>query len=133
MTNKKLKVLLCAPPPGGASGGISRWTEHVMAYYNSFPDNLVDLTLFAMPRKHFIGYVSTIKRIWLGTLDYYSIYRKYKKTIKTKKPDISHIVSSASLGLLKDLLLLKASIRKGIKTVVHFHFGRIPELCIQQN
>lgn len=132
MPNNKLKVLLCAPPPG-ASGGISRWTEHILAYSNSFQENLLDLTLFPMPRKHFIGYVSKVKRIRLGIIDYYHIYKRYKQAIKKDKPDISHIVSSASLGLLKDILMLKASIRNGIQTVVHFRFGRIPELCIKQN
>jgi glycosyltransferase involved in cell wall biosynthesis len=132
MIINKLKVLLCAPPPG-ASGGISRWTEHILDYYNSLQENLLDLTLFPMPRKHFIGYVSKVKRIRLGIIDYYQIYRKYKQAIKTEKPDISHIVSSASLGLLKDIIMLRASIHHGIQTIVHFRFGRIPELCIKQN
>ncbi|MGQ1909313.1 glycosyltransferase family 4 protein [Marinifilum sp. RC60d5] len=132
MINKKLKVLLCTPPPG-ASGGISRWTEHILAYYNNFQEDQLDLILFPMPRKHFIGYVSKMKRIRLGIIDYFHIYGQYKQVIKNEKPDISHIVSSGSLSLLKDLLLLKASRRKGIRTIVHFRFGRIPELCIKQN
>lgn len=132
MITNKLKVLLCAPPPG-ASGGISRWTEHIMTYYANLQEKLLDLTLFPMPRKHFVGYVSKMKRIRLGIIDYYHIYKQYKKVIKTEKPDISHIVSSASLGLYKDVLMLKASTRNGITTIVHFRFGRIPELCIKQN
>jgi len=128
----KTKVLLCSPPPG-SSGGISRWTEHILSYYDKHENKHLDVTFFPMPRKHFVAYVSTLKRVFLGIDDYLTIYKSYKQVVKNEKPDISHIVSSGSLGLFKDILLLKASNRNDIQTIVHFRFGRIPELCVKQN
>lgn len=130
--DNKTRVLLCSPPPG-SSGGISRWTEHILNYYDKHEKKHLDVTFFPMPRKHFVAYVSKLKRVLFGVDDYIRIYRNYKQIIKNEKPDISHIVSSGSLGLFKDILLINASARKNIQTVVHFHFGRIPELCIKRN
>ena len=41
--------------------------------------------------------------------------------------------SSASLSLFKDLIMLRAAKSRGVRTVVHFRFGRIPELSLKKN
>lgn len=49
------------------------------------------------------------------------------------KVDVLHLCSSAQLSLYKDLYVLKMAKKKGVKTAIHFHFGRIPELMKANN
>lgn len=49
------------------------------------------------------------------------------------KPDVMHLCTSASLGLLKDFLLLRLASHKNIKKVLHLHFGRVPDLVKKNN
>lgn len=134
--NKTLKVLLLSPSPE-ATGGIASWTRHVLNYYNSLEKDLkprFEFSFLPMGRSKFIT-VSTsfISRLVNGVLDYFSFILKYKKVIRKEKPSVVHITSSASLGLFKDLFLEKINNRKGIKTIIHFRFGRIPELALKKN
>lgn len=130
----KKKVLLASPPPG-QSGGISRWTGHILTHYGKLsPEQQeVEMIFLAMPRSINVGNTSRFKRLYKGVLDYMSIIRKYRKALKTHRPEVVHLVSSASVSLLKDWLMLKIASRKKIKTVLHFRFGRIPELRSQNN
>ena len=41
-------------------------------------------------------------------------------------PIFVHITTSASLALLKDILLIRLAARRGVPAIIHFHFGRIP-------
>ena len=42
--------------------------------------------------------------------------------------EVAHICTSGSFGLIRDLLIVKAAQKKGVKTVAHTHFGRIPQI-----
>jgi glycosyltransferase involved in cell wall biosynthesis len=64
---------------------------------------------------------------------YSTLYRRFCKKIKNQKFDIVHFCSSASISLIKDIILLRAAKQKKIKTIIHFHFGRIPELYKKRN
>lgn len=130
----KKKILLAAPPPG-QSGGISRWTGHILTHYGKLsPEKQeVELIFLPMSRSIEVGNTSVLKRLYKGGTDYLAVFRKYRQALRKHKPEIVHIASSASFSLLKDWLMLKTASRKKIKTIVHFRFGRIPDLCIQNN
>jgi glycosyltransferase involved in cell wall biosynthesis len=43
------------------------------------------------------------------------------------------LVSSASISLIRDILALKVAKKNKVKTIIHFRFGRIPEIYSKQN
>jgi glycosyltransferase involved in cell wall biosynthesis len=128
-----MRVLLAAPA-SGASGGICRWTKHVKAYYESLIEKPVQLEIFDLARSEFIpDDISIIPRLRLALKDYGSILNGFKKVLDRNKYDVIHITSSAGLGLIRDLLMLKMAHKRGVKSIIHFRFGRIPQLFIQRN
>lgn len=128
-----LKILL-ATPFGGIEGGISRWASHIMNYYNSIESRDVEVDIFSMSRSQFVDYNSSmLSRVISGIKDYFKIIRNLKTKIEEKQYDVLHLTSSASISLLKDIYILKLSKTKNIKTIVHFRFGRIPELSQKCN
>lgn len=127
------KVLLCSPYKT-FSGGISRWTEHIVQYYHLNNDNDLYMDVFSLARGEKV-YADTplFKRILYGLAEYIPMIKSYKNEIFSNKYDVVHIASSASLGLIRDLLMLRIARRNQTKSVLHFHFGRIPELYKKNN
>lgn len=129
----KMRVLMAAPY-GGVPGGISRWTEHIINYYEQLPIRECEMEVFSISRSVFVNINSSLFfRITSAMKDYNRIIRQFKRKIRNSNYDIMHLVSSASISLLKDMYLLSYSKKQGVKTVIHFRFGRIPELSNLQN
>lgn len=130
---RKIKVLLVASY-GGVPGGISRWTEHLMKYYSEFGQEECEISLVPMGRSSFININSPkIYRLKEAIKDYSGIIMAFKRKLKCGNYDVMHLTSSASWSLIKDLYLIKKAKRHGIKTIIHFHFGRIPDLAQSKN
>lgn len=128
-----MKVLLVSPY-GGVPGGISRWTEHIVEYHKRYGEQDCELDLVPMGRERFININSPIVyRLWTALQDYSKILKNYCQHLRQKQYDVMHFTSSASLSLFKDLYIIRKAKRRGIKTIVHFHFGRIPELAEKRN
>ena len=72
------------------------------------------------------------KRIWTAWIDYRKILADFNQKIK-QGYDVMHLTSSASLSLLKDIYMLRKAKKQGLKTILHFRFGRIPELINKNN
>ena len=132
MQGNKIKVLLCAPYK--FSGGIAKWTDHIVQYYQSNNENDLWMDIFSLAREAKI-YADTplIKRILYGFAEYTPLLINYRKKIYSEKYDVVHITSSASLSLIKDILMLKITRKNQTKSVLHFRFGRIPELYKKNN
>lgn len=128
-----MKILLVAPA-SKASGGISRWTQHIKAYYESLNDKSVDLDFFDAARSEFIpDDIAFIPRVKLAIKDYRVIIKNFKEVFKKKKYEAVHITSSAGLGLLRDLYFIRLVKKHGSHSIIHFRFGRIPELARTKN
>jgi len=134
MKGNRKKILLCSPM-GGNIGGIARWTEHIKNYYDDQNDkSWFTIKVYSTSRKKSIHEnKSYFRRIYSGLLDYIPIIIKFQKVIKLDKYNIVHITSSGSISLIKDVILLKFAKTRNIKTVLHFHFGRIPEVYLKRN
>ena len=126
-----MKVLLCSPLCG-IRGGIARWTEHILNACAN--DSAIQINVLDMGRSDNVGFDSSLhSRAISGIRHYTGIIKEYRNKIKQGDYDIAHICSSASIGLFRDLIMIKAAQKRGIKTVIHFHFGRIPDLAKRNN
>ena len=125
-----MKVLLCSPYlEGGNAGGIGSWTESILNHYNKQSHEDVSLELFPLNRSEemYAKEWNIWNRVWYGIKDYRKLLARFKVRL-SQKYDIIHISSSASFGLIKDILMLKIAQKQGAKTIVHFHFGRMSEV-----
>jgi glycosyltransferase involved in cell wall biosynthesis len=128
-----MRVLLAAPVSGPA-GGICSWTKHIKAYYESLDDKPVSLEFYDLARSEFIpDNISLIPRLRLALKDYGSILNGFKSSLSSNQFDLVHITSSAGLGLIRDLIMIKVAHSRNVKTIVHFRFGRIPQIFVRKN
>lgn len=132
MTNQTvnpLKVLFCSPM--GSVGGIAQWTSNILSYTDTLPQKKVELTWFYPTRSNNKGLPQTysyIKRLVKGVRNYLPFIIELKKILKTKKFNLAHFSTSGSISFFRDYLALKICKKYGIRTSLHFHFGRIPDV-----
>ena len=127
-----MKVLFCSPY--SSVGGIARWTMHIMNYYReNIPSNL-ELKLY-YPSSKQGGHAgdSFLYRLYRGIINYIPLWRGVKKQLQTGDFELIHLCSSASISLLKDILIVRTAKRLHVKSVVHFRFGRIPQIFESKN
>lgn len=118
---------------GKTIGGIVIWANNILDYYKSV-ETEIELVPISYDRSDAITKKSSpLQRILYGVNDYMKSIRETKKYIKENHVDILHLCSSAQLSLYKDLFVLKMAKKMRVKTVIHFHFGRIPELLEKNN
>lgn len=127
-----MKVLLCTPyleSPDLVSSGIGTWARIIMAY-NQETGNNMDIVPVSFDRHtHIEEYtVGGFKRYYSGIKEVGRCVINAIRNINTQKPDIVHVCTSGSIAFIKDIILTHAAHRKGIKCVVHFHFGRVPSI-----
>lgn len=118
------------PPP---YGGIASWTLNLNDYITKRQNDITIEICNSAIKGRSITSTSFVKRIGSGINNSIKIYIDAKRKINKTKPDVVHLVSSASLALIKDFFIVSLTARKKIPIVLHWHFGRIPELCIKQN
>ena len=122
-----MRVLLISPL-GGVVGGIAMWTKHIVSHMATLSD--VNITLCDFSRKIAGQTISSPIKKWLSAAyDYICLTHAAIHKVKDFDGDVVHICTSASLLLIKDILILQAAKKKGLRTCIHFHFGRIPQLA----
>lgn len=122
----KLKVLLISPlaPP---VGGIGIWTATVLsetANNDSVGIRVVDTAV----RWRAIDNLHPVVRVIGGSLQGVRDLWRTWKAIRQFKPDVMHINTSAGPATVRDLAMVSLAARHGVKTVVHYHMGRLPEI-----
>jgi len=112
------------PPP---YGGIASWTSMVLKYselHGTASTILVDTSLRLRPSHS----RSRLGRLFLGTLEGAGImFRLLVATFK-RRPDIVHLNSAASIGLIRDIAIVTLARARRIPVVYHLRFGRVPEM-----
>jgi glycosyltransferase involved in cell wall biosynthesis len=126
MNNKKLKVLLVSPYNAKRVGGIGTWSKSVL---NAF-EGSDSTSIWFQNTKSFLKFnsKSALNRLVKGAVDTVTILTKLFFNCLFQRPDVIHYTSSASWALSKDLLAIKIAKLFGIPFVIHWHFGRIPEI-----
>lgn len=123
-----MKVLLVSPYSEKLVGGIINWTKYIVNYHRKNGGD-VGLTLLNNENAaQVFGVANPIKRLFVGISNYLPVVRQFKEKVANEHFDVAHICTSGSFGLIRDLLIVKAAKKKGIKTVAHTHFGRIPQV-----
>lgn len=128
---RSVKVLLVSPLKGTV-GGISRWTSHLLDYYNN---SCSDVLLEQLYPETKLTYANTprLLRLWNGLSIYTPFLLFLYIRLRRSRVDVAHLASSASLGLVRDILFLLILRLTKTKSIVHFRFGRIPELSVSKN
>ncbi|MBR2638191.1 MAG: glycosyltransferase family 4 protein [Bacteroidaceae bacterium] len=124
------KVLFCTPYEGISNsniGGIAVWAKAIVAYYRKTNTN-IELVVQPLDRKTYVRGVNVLVRLWRGVVEYVGLIGDVKRKIKGDSYDVLHLCTTASLGLIKDWFILRYAKSKGLKTILHFHCGRIPEI-----
>lgn len=126
-----MKVLLLSPLPPPV-GGIASWTVNVLDHYK-ISEVITQIHQNTAIKSRAITDSGIISRLYAGAKDGFSTIESFYSRVKKHKPDVVHITSSGSMGLWRDLFvsLLARYLRTPI--VIHFHFGRIPEISRLNN
>jgi glycosyltransferase involved in cell wall biosynthesis len=128
--------ILFATPYNGSIGGIAQWAENIVNYYElegRIDCGLDVLSMSDASRGDVVIGRSLIKRIYYGVRTYSKVLIALKQKLRQNEYDVLHISSSASISLAKDYLMIKMAQRHDVKTIIHFHFGRIPQLSQKRN
>lgn len=125
------KILLISPLPPPI-GGIATWTKHILKSFEG--EKRVELLHYnsAIAGRRITQH-SFLLRVYVGIIQIMTFLPKVISFIKENDVKMIHFTSSASLGIFRDYLLLKKVNNIGVKSVIHFRFGRIPELAIKKN
>ena len=127
----KLLLLSPLPPP---FGGIASWSLNLLNYYVNNNESRWEIFHQNTAIKYRnITNLSLKSRIYGGIRDTKNIISEFKNNLAVFQPDVIHLTSSASFALLKDLLIISLADNKNIPVVMHFRFGRIPELSEKKN
>lgn len=132
-----MKILFCSPfssDPNIVKGGINVWGNYILSYYKNHTNKGIDIIPISFDRKKLITDTANIcTRCIKGIKELKEPIKKALEIINSEKIDIIHICTSGGLSLFKDYFLIQAAKRKGIKTVIHLHFGRIADLEKNKN
>ena len=128
----KTKILLIAPYSYYKVGGISSWTKTILDY--SSKQTEFELKFLNTSFRFKSNIVKSIMhRIFLGILDSILIISLTLFRIIQYRPKIIHYTSSGSYALAKDLIAIYLAKIFGINFVIHWRFGRIPNIAKYNN
>ena len=125
-------ILLVSPYPP-PYGGIANWTKMITEYMK---DPAVGVKLHLVntaPKRRATEGRGIFERIVEGGTSMFTHRAAVAKILKSEKIDCIHLVTSGSLAVVRDLLILQLAKQKNIPVAYHQRFGRIPELCKNQS
>lgn len=125
------KVLLVSPIPPPI-GGMASWSTYILDYFEH--NDQCELVHYnSAVRNRRLTQKSILQRFLGGYRDMRRNIPNIVDYVKRYKPDLVHITTGGSYGLFRDAILISRLSKSEVKTVVHFHFGRIPILALKNN
>lgn len=127
-----MKVLLCSPYKDGhdiVRGGINQWAQNIISYHQDHNDGIELIPVSFDRHTSRIHANNALQRLINGVKEQTSPMLEAITILKEKKVEVVHICTSAGMGCFRDLLLVKASKHYHVRSIVHLHFGRLPELA----
>lgn len=122
--------LLIVTPFGGTASGIKTWSRTVKGELDSDPT--VDCTIVDTA---VLWRASTNLRWWSriggGSLQALRDTLRVIRLLRSGRMDCIHLNTSASFASVKDSLILLASKLSGVRCVIQFHVGFLPQIADQ--
>jgi glycosyltransferase involved in cell wall biosynthesis len=63
-----------------------------------------------------------------GIIKYAPFIKNLKKELDKDSYNVAHFSTSGGMSFFRDYLALKACKKRGVHTILHFHFGRLPQI-----
>ncbi len=121
-----MKIITCAPLPP-PNGGIANWYNIVSEIAQKKGYTFININ--TSPRKS-MDSRSIFYRVVVQGFRMLSQRNELSKIIrKNKDAKSAHITTSGQLAIVRDIMFLHLLRAKGVKSIYHIHFGRIPEMC----
>lgn len=117
-----ITILLIIPVTN--TGGITSWGQK---YISTFPDDDFKFHIVAQD-PHRPPHCNIWNRIISGAAALVRSFRNVRKVLLLHNVDIMHTTTSGSIGGLRDWLLGKYCRFYGVKTIMHCHYGCIPQV-----
>ena len=132
--NRPIRILLVSPYSDKTVGGIGTWSKIVLDYSKGVDDCDVRFlnTVQGLPKRWSMNY--RIAHLIVGIIDSLFIIVRLFFNMIILHPDVVHYTSSAGSALNKDIVaiwIVKNIFHK--KFVIHWHFGRVPEIFGNKN
>lgn len=124
-----IKVIFVAPLPG--YGGIASWANN---YRQHVLEDVELVSVDVSKRRNKQLCVNKFKVVFSGILDMLEVIGDIKKAIKLH-PDakILHATTSGGLGTIRDYIVAGIAKKKGLKTILHCHYGNLPDVMSKKN
>lgn len=130
-------ILLCTPyknSPDIVRGGINQWGQNMLSWYKECDDKGIKIIPISFDRhRSLIDSKTLFHRIIYGIHEQFNPIRDAIRSMRDEKPDVVHICTSAGIGCVRDFLLVKVARKYKVKSIIHLHFGRVPELAERNN
>ena len=124
-----MKKVCLVTPLYPKNGGISRWSEIIMN--TSFKNCSVEILDSSVEKKR----LKNGAKISHYIKSYFALIRlknRLSKLMKQNNYAAVHVCTSGGIGFKRDIELAKIAKKHKVKTVLHLHFGRIPEILINR-
>lgn len=121
-----MRLLLISPLPP-PPGGIATWTRILLRELERTAE-VEAVHLDTAVRWRDVTNLSPAARIMGGSLQALRDYRRFCALITQQTPHVVHLCTSAGYSAYKDRLILARCRARGIPSIVHYRFGRIPAL-----
>ena len=122
----KLGLIAPSPPP---YGGIANWTENLTAFLNS--EQIQYERINIAPTKRTTEGRTLFDRVVISGFAMLKQRRQLVKLIKRNQINVIHLTTSGGLALIRDIMLIKVANSRRIPVAYHIHFGRIPQIILQ--
>lgn len=121
-------ILLIGPPPS-SKGGVTIWMKIVLDYLESNNPKDLNITHLKIERSVSLTHLlPTYKRLYHSIKDYAKGLYNLVITLKKKKYDKAHIVSSLGAGIFRDWIYVNIIKCFNVAPIVHYHCGRLPNV-----
>ena len=118
------EILFIAPVDDSRNGGIASWAKSYINNYNNSYYKLIPTNIPAL-RNDKVGLVS---RFFAGLKQIYGLVVNVRLALKDN-PHVSlaHVTTSGNVGSLRDWIIGKYLHKRGIKCIMHCHYGCVSD------
>jgi glycosyltransferase involved in cell wall biosynthesis len=121
-----MKILLAAPLPPPAHGGVANWSRVIcqeLGKRNDLRLSFVDTNV----RYRSITNISLLSRLAGGSAQAFRDAYRVFRAIRNERPDIFHLCTTGGLASVKDILMLRIARHYRVPSILHYRVGSLPE------